>query len=122
MLINEKELVIGPCADLYGANLRVADLYRANLHGANLHGANLRGATVGENVIVTELFAAGPLGSRNETLFLWATEDKAHCVWAGCFRGSGAEFMAAVAHTHDGNEYDKQYAAIYEFFCNHIAN
>ena len=40
--------VIGPGADLFGANLRGADLREANLFGANLSGANLRGANLRE--------------------------------------------------------------------------
>jgi Family of unknown function (DUF5758)/Pentapeptide repeats (8 copies) len=51
MLINGKEMTIGPFADLRGANLLYtdlngADLYGANLYGANLYGANLYGANL----------------------------------------------------------------------------
>ena len=46
MLINGKELVIGPKANLNGANLRGAYLSDADLRGAYLSDADLRGANL----------------------------------------------------------------------------
>ncbi len=64
MLINGIERIVGPRAnlygaDLYGANLGGANLYGANLYGANLRGADLRGADLGgANLRGADLYGA----------------------------------------------------------------
>ena len=120
-------------ADLYGANLRGADLRGANLGGANLRGADLRGANLGgadlrganlggadlgeewgklENN--TDIFIAGPLGSRSGyTTFFHTNKDI--FVQCGCFRGTLEDFIAKVKETHKDNEHARDYLTIVEF-------
>ena len=110
-------------ADLGGANLYGADLYGANLRGANLRGANLYGANLGcadlgeewgkleKN---TDIFIAGPLGSRNGYTTFFHT-DKGIFVRCGCFRGTLDEFVTKVKETHNDNEHARNYLAIVEF-------
>ena len=110
-------------ADLYGANLRGADLRGANLYGADLRGANLRGADLyganlreewGKLEKSTDIFIAGPLGSRNGYTTFFHT-DKGIFVQCGCFRGTLEEFTAKVKETHNNNEHARNYLAIAEF-------
>ena len=115
-------------ADLRGANLFGADLRGANLFGANLFGANLRGADLfgadlfGANLYEewgkleknTDIFSAGPLGSRNGYTTFFHT-DKGIFVRCGCFRGTLEEFIAKVKETHNDNEHARSYLAIAEF-------
>ena len=110
-------------ADLYGANLRSADLYGADLYGANLrsadlYGANLRSADLceewGKLEKNTDIFIAGPLGSRNSYTTFFHT-DKGIFVQCGCFRGTLEEFTAKVKETHNDNEHARNYLAIAEF-------
>ena len=115
-------------ADLYGANLRDANLYGANLYGANLRGADLRGANLrgadlyganlreewGKLEKSTDIFIAGPLGSRNGYTTFFHT-DKGIFVQCGCFRGTLEEFTAKVKETHNNNEHARNYLAIAEF-------
>ena len=110
-------------ADLGGANLRGADLYGANLRGANLYGANLYGADLrdadlgekwGKLEKNTDIFIAGPLGSRNGYTIFFHT-DKGIFVQCGCFRGTLDEFVAKVKETHNDNEHARNYLAIVEF-------
>ena len=110
-------------ADLYGANLYGADLYGANLRGANLYGADLygadlRGADLGEEwgklEKNTDIFIAGPLGSRSGYTTFFHT-DKGIFVRCGCFRGTLNEFVAKVKYTHNDNEHARNYLAIVEF-------
>ena len=105
-------------ADLGGADLRGADLYGAYLGGADLRGADLRGADLGgawgkleKN---TDIFIAGPLGSRNGYTTFFHT-DKGIFVQCGCFRGTLDEFVAKVKETHNDNEHARNYFAIVEF-------
>ena len=115
-------------ADLYGADLYGADLYGANLYGANLRSANLRSADLyGANLRSadlceewgkleknTDIFIAGPLGSRNSYTTFFHT-DKGIFVQCGCFRGTLEEFTAKVKETHNDNEHARNYLAIAEF-------
>ena len=120
-------------ADLYGANLRGAylrgaDLYGANLYGAYLGGAYLGGANLGGAYLGganlgkewgkleknTDIFIAGPLGSRSGYTTFFHT-DKGIFVQCGCFRGTLDEFVAKVKKTHDDNEHARNYLAIVEF-------
>ena len=105
-------------ANLYGANLRGADLYGADLRGANLRGANLYGADLGEEwgklEKNTDIFIAGPLGSRSGYTTFFHT-DKGIFVCCGCFRGTIDEFVAKVKETHNDNEHARNYLAIVEF-------
>ena len=100
-------------ADLGDANLRGADLRDANLGGANLggadlgdanlRGANLRGANLGsDHKAVGAPLQLGPIGSRDDTLFVWPT-NRGIYARTGCFGGSVDELLAAVASTH-GND------------------
>ena len=105
-------------ANLYGADLYGADLYGANLGGANLGGANLYGANLGEEwgklEKNTDIFIAGPLGSRNGYTTFFHT-DKGIFVRCGCFCGTLDEFVANVKETHNDNEHARNYLAIVEF-------
>ena len=105
-------------ADLYGANLRGADLRGADLYGANLRGADLYGANLGEEwgklEKNTDIFIAGPLGSRSGYTTFFHT-DKGIFVRCGCFRGTLDEFVAKVKETHNDNEHARNYLAIVEF-------
>ena len=105
-------------ANLYGANLEGADLRSANLEGADLYGANLRSANLGEEwgklEKNTDIFSAGPLGSRNGYTTFFHT-DKGIFVQCGCFRGTLEEFIAKVKETHNDNEHARNYLAISEF-------
>ena len=100
-------------ADLRGANLRGADLYGANLRGADLYGANL-GEEWGKLEKNTDIFIAGPLGSRSGYTTFFHT-DKGIFVRCGCFRGTLDEFVAKVKETHNDNEHARNYLAIVEF-------
>ena len=120
-------------ADLRGADLRGADLYGADLRGANLYGADLRGADLGGAYLYgadlggadlreewgkleknTDIFIAGPLGSRSGYTTFFHT-DKGIFVRCGCFRGTLEEFVAKVKETHNDNEHARNYLAIVEF-------
>jgi hypothetical protein len=110
-------------ADLYGADLRGADLSSANLYGADLRGADLYGADLygadlgeewGKLEKNTDIFIAGPLGSRNGYTTFFHT-DKGIFVQCGCFRGTLEEFTAKVKETHNDNEHARNYLAIVEF-------
>ena len=120
-------------ADLRGADLRGADLYGANLCSANLYGADLCGADLcsadlrsadlrGANLYEewgkleknTDIFIAGPLGSRDSYTTFFHT-NKGIFVQCGCFRGTLEEFTAKVKETHNNNEHSRNYLAIAEF-------
>ena len=100
-------------ADLYGANLRGANLYGADLYGADLRGADL-GEEWGKLEKNTDIFIAGPLGSRSGYTTFFHT-DKGIFVRCGCFRGTLNEFVAKVKYTHNDNEHARNYLAIVEF-------
>ena len=85
-------------ANLGGANLGDADLGDANLRGANLRGANLGS----DHKAVGAPLQLGPIGSRDDTLFVWPT-NRGIYARTGCFGGSVDELLAAVASTH-GND------------------
>ena len=105
-------------AYLGGAYLRGAYLRGADLRGAYLGGADLRGADLGEEwgklEKNTDIFIAGPLGSRNGYTTFFHT-DKGIFVRCGCFRGTLEEFVAKVKETHNDNEHARNYLAIVEF-------
>lgn len=93
-------------ANLYGADLRGADLCNADLYGADLCNADLRGADLciwGKLEKNTDIFIAGPLGSRNRYTTFFHT-DKGIFVQCGCFCGTLEEFTAKVKETHNDNE------------------
>ena len=102
----------------HGANLYGANLYGANLGGANLYGANLRGADLGEEwgklEKNTDVFIAGPLGSRNDYITFFHT-DKGIFVRCGCFNGTIDEFVIKVKGIHGESKHAKNYLAIAEF-------
>ena len=105
-------------AYLRGACLRGAYLGGADLRGADLGGAYLRGADLGEEwgklEKDTDIFIAGPLGSRDGYTTFFHT-DKGIFVQCGCFRGTLEEFTAKVEETHNDNEHARNYLAIVEF-------
>ena len=72
---------------------------RARLDGASLDGARLGGWTI---------LNIGPIGSRNATLTYKRNGDFEE-VMTGCFRGTLAEFEAAVAKTHGDNVHAAAY-------------
>ena len=90
-----------------------ADLYGADLYGADLRGANL-GEELGKLEKNTDIFIAGPLGSRGGYTTFFHT-DKGIFVCCGCFRGTIDEFVLKVKETHGDNEHAKNYLAIAEF-------
>ena len=100
-------------ANLYGANLRSADLRSADLYGADLRSADL-GEEWGKLEKNTDIFIAGPLGSRSGYTTFFHT-DKGIFVRCGCFRGTLDEFVAKVKETHNDNEHARNYLAIVEF-------
>ena len=84
---------------------------------ANLYGANLRSADLGDWGKLeknTDIFIAGPLGSRNGYTTFFHT-NKGIFVRCGCFRGTLEEFTAKVKETHNDNEHARSYLAIVEF-------
>ena len=101
-----------------GADLRGADLRGADLRSADLYGADLRSADLceewGKLEKNTDIFIAGPLGSRNSYTTFFHT-DKGIFVQCGCFRGTLEEFTAKVKETHNDNEHARNYLAIAEF-------
>ena len=105
-------------ADLRGADLGGAYLRGADLGGAYLGGADLGGADLGEEwgklEKNTDVFVAGPLGSRGDYTTFFHT-DKGIFVRCGCFNGTIDEFVIKVKETHGGNEHAKNYLAIAEF-------
>ena len=54
----------------------------------------------------------GPIGSR-EAFLTWTRSDNS--IATGCFRGTVAEFLRAVADTHGDNEYARTYRALIAF-------
>ena len=54
----------------------------------------------------------GPLGSRDAYL-TWTRSD--NCIATGCFRGTAAQFLVAVAATHGDNEHARAYRAAAAF-------
>ena len=119
-------------ADLYRANLTGANLCGANLCGANLYGATLTDATLTRadltdatltranltraNLTRADLCGAkgivrfGPLGSRSDEIYI-IKHEASLMVKAGCFWGTEAAFLAAVAKTHGNNHHAKAYRA-----------
>ena len=84
----------------------------ANLYGANLDGANLdKWGKLNSN---TDIFIAGPLGSRNAYTTFYHT-DKGVFVQCGCFGGTLAEFADKVKETHKDSEHARNYLAMVEF-------
>jgi len=108
--------------DLKGAYLRRADLGGADLHEANLRqayleGADLRGANLGEanlwgvNLGATQVWQFGPIGSHKDYLIIKSGPNLDE-VMTGCFKGTLAEFSAAVTRTHGTNKYAQEYQAV----------
>ena len=103
-------------ADLYGANLRradlrSADLYGANLRSADLYGANLRRADLGDAGKLTgdrPYFAVGPIGSRQDVLAAFLTENGVF-LRAGCFFGTVEEFRDKLQGEHGDNVHAVEY-------------
>ena len=93
-------------------------LQEAVRSGADLRGAYLGGAYLGEEwgklEKNTDIFIAGPLGSRNGYTTFFHT-DKGIFVRCGCFRGTLEKFVAKVKETHNDNEHARNYLAIVEF-------
>ena len=89
-------------ADLSWANLSGADLSRANLSRADLSRADLGGSRI---------WQFGPVGSRGGWLVIKHGPQMDE-VMTGCFRGTLAEFEAAVQKTHGENKWGVQYRGI----------
>ena len=93
-------------------------LLEAVKSGADLYGADLRGADLGEEwgklEKNTDIFIAGPLGSRSGYTTFFHT-NKGIFVRCGCFRGTLDEFVAKVKETHNDNEHARNYLAIVGF-------
>ena len=105
-------------ANLSGANLRGADLRGADLSGAYLSGANLSGAYLsgaylggaylsgaylsGTNKLLGDrpYFSIGPIGSRQDNLTLWITEN-GPLLKTGCFGpGTFEDFRKNLERDH----------------------
>jgi len=99
-------------ADLRGANLIGSNLSGSNLRGANLIGSNLRGANLIDAKIIGSrpVFQIGPLGSRQDLLFAFGT-DQGLRFKTGCFFGTRDEFISAISETHGESIYGVEYAA-----------
>ena len=105
-------------ADLCGANLCCADLgdadlCSADLCGANLCSADLYGADLGDAGKLTgdrPYFAVGPIGSRQDVLAAFLTENGVY-LRAGCFFGTVEKFRAKLEGEHGDNVHGKEYAA-----------
>ena len=90
-------------ADLYGANLGDADLRSANLRSANLRSA---GKLTGDR----PYFAVGPIGSRQDVLAAFLTENGVY-LRAGCFFGTVEEFRDKLEGEHGDNMHAVEYRA-----------
>ena len=102
-------------ADLYGADLGGANLGGAELGGAELRWANLYGANLGDKgglVGARPYFSIGPIGSRDDTLTLWIT-DQGPRLKTGCFNlGTFDEFRANLERDHaEDSSHRKEYEA-----------
>jgi len=84
-----------------------ADLTRANLTGANLTRADLYGADLPEGI---QILQVGPIGSRKAYLVAKLTKGILE-ITTGCFTGTLERFEEAVANTHGGNQYGREYQA-----------
>jgi hypothetical protein len=105
-------------ADLSGANFRDANLSRANLSYANLSGTEFC-TEDGYPCTLRAVWQAGPLGSRGDTLTVFAT-DRGLMVKTGCFGPAPVkEFLAAVKVQHRDNQHGRAYRAAIE--CARIA-
>ena len=96
-------------ADLGGAYLRGAYLRGANLGGANLGGANQKITLIGDR----PLFSLGGIGSRNDYLWAYLTDQGVY-VRAGCFFGSVNAFAERVEKTYGDGTHGKEYRAAIE--------
>jgi hypothetical protein len=92
-------------AYLVDASFACADLTDTNFAGAHLARASLTCATNAPRIV-----CVGPIGSRGDYV-TFGLRDGAIYVRTGCFRGTLAEFAAAVAHTHGDNEHARAYRA-----------
>ena len=105
-------------ANLADANLARADLADANLARADLAGADLAGAKIdinsGEACTARGMWQAGPLGSRADTMVVFAT-DRGLMVKTGCFGPAPVkDFLDAVKKTHGDNKHGRAYRAAIE--------
>ena len=92
-------------------------LIEAVKDGANLYAADLRGADLGEwgkLQTTSDVLCVGPVGSRNGYTTIFHT-DKGIFVQCGCFRGTLDEFEAKVKETHQGNQHERDYLALFQF-------
>jgi hypothetical protein len=114
-----KLLLEVPGENLRGANLREANLHGANLsganlHGANLHGANLHGAKITETATLigsNPLLSINPIGSRDDVLFAFVTNEGLK-LKTGCFNlGTRQEFLESLQQSHQDDEHTKSYHA-----------
>src|SRR5690606_28491400 len=109
-------------AYLEGANLEGANLAGAYLEGAYLEGAYLAGAKVNGLKLVGRrpFFQVGPIGSRNDMLRAYTTEEGVY-VQAGCFWGTIEEFAAKLADTHGDNHHAVEYTCALALIDTHAA-
>jgi hypothetical protein len=109
---------------LRGADLTDANLWGANLTGADLTGADLTGADLtgakrymdGDTAITLRgprpILQLGPLGSRDGYMMALITSAGVS-VECGCFRGTVADFRAAVKESHaDNPRHRDEYLAV----------
>lgn len=100
----DKVLVIVPGDTFQGADLR----------GADLQGAYLQGAVVGPDVTVSDkprpYFTIRPIGSRSDTLMVFATSADIYVI-TGCFQGTRDAFATAVEATHGATRHADDYRA-----------
>jgi len=103
-------------------NLRSADLRSANLRSADLRSANLYGADLGEFGKLTgnrPFFQVGPIGSREDNLLAFLTENGVY-LRAGCFFGTVEEFNSKLSAEHDMNKHAQEYRAALALISTHF--
>ncbi|HXH10351.1 MAG TPA: pentapeptide repeat-containing protein [Alphaproteobacteria bacterium] len=103
-------------ADLSYAVLKNTNLNHAVLSRADLRRADLMGADLHENWQAVEAYRdllwVGPLGSRNDFLFVNLREGR---LIAGCWEGTVEAFVAQVVATHGASVYAREYAATVDY-------
>jgi hypothetical protein len=109
-------------AYLAGADLTDADLTGAYLTGADLRGADLTGADGARLALVGDrpFLQVGPIGSREDSLRLWIT-DQGPRVQSGCFFGTLEAFAVQVLATHGENVHAQEYGLALTMLRMHVS-
>ncbi len=62
----------------------------------------------------TEIFLAGPIGSRNDFTTFYKNKNDGISVKCGCFNGSIDDFEKSVRNNHSGTKHEKTYLKLIE--------